>query len=147
MTGVQTCALPIFLCNPNLQGTSLVIDGAVLALKHSFAVNDYGIGGSTKTLDVYGSIDQDWRGAVGLAGGSEGYDKHYVWDSRLPYVTIPHYLTPATASWELSSSSIQLATSCPGWPKPYPTGSTSTATKADYAAATTKGPTGASGAC
>lgn len=131
------------LCNA---GPNLVIDAAVLALKHSFAVNDYGIGGSTSTLSVYGSIDQDWRGAVGTSGGT-GYKKHYVWDSRLQYVTIPHYLTPATASWVLSSSSVELSTACPGWPKPYPTGSTTTATKADYPAATTKGPTGASGAC
>lgn len=132
------------LCN---SGPTLVIDAAVLALKRSFAVNDYGVGGSTGTLRVYGSIDQDWRGAVGIAGGSEGYVKHYVWDSRLQYVTIPHYLTPATPSWELASSSVQFSTSCPGWPRPYPTGSTSTASKADYPAATTKGPTGGSGAC
>jgi hypothetical protein len=135
--------LTAVLCNP---GGTIVIDAAVLALKHSFAVNDYGIGGETGKLYVYGSIDQDWRGAVGLVGGV-GYLKHYVWDSRLPYVTIPHYLTPATSSWVLSSSSVQLSTGCPGWPKPYPTGSTSTSKKADYAAATTKGPTGAKGAC
>ena len=135
--------LTAVLCNP---GPTIVIDAAVLALKHSFAVNDYGVGGKTGTLNVYGSIDQDWRGAVGLVGGT-GYLKHYIWDSRLQYVTIPHYLTPATPSWELASSSVQLSTSCPGWPRPYPTGSTSTASKSLYPASTTKGPTGASGAC
>lgn len=131
------------LCNP---GPTIVIDAAVLGLKHSFAVNDFSVGSSTGKLYVYGTIDQDWRGAVGTGGGV-GYTKHYVWDSRLQYVTIPHYLTPSTSSWVLSSSSVQLSTSCPAWPKPYPTGSTSTTTKAHYAAATTKGPTGASGAC
>lgn len=131
------------LCNP---GPTIVIDAAVLGLKHSFAVNDYAYGGATGTLKVYGSIDQDWRGAVGLVNGT-GYKKHYVWDSRLQYVTIPHYLTPGTPAWVLTSSSVQLSTSCPAWLKPYPTGSTPIASKADYPAATTKGPTGASGAC
>lgn len=137
--------LTAVLCSP---GGNLVIDAAVLALKHSFAVNDYTAKATTptlrtKTLDMYGSIDQDWRGAVGK--GLNGYKKHYVWDSRLQYVSIPHYLTPDTPSWNLASSSVQLSTSCPTWPKPYPKGSTTTT--ANYPAATTKGPTGASGAC
>jgi len=139
--------LTAVLCAP---GGNLPIDAAVLALKHSFAVNDFTVLTSTpaletRTLEVYGSIDQDWRGAV--AYGSIGYKKHYVWDSRLQYVTIPHYLTPDTPAWQLASSSVQLSTTCPQWPRPYPQGSTATSTRASYPAATTTGPTGAAGVC
>jgi hypothetical protein len=42
---------------------------------------------------------------------------------------------------------VVMSTSCPAWPKPYPTGSTSTASTANYPGATTNGPTGAAGAC
>ena len=141
-------ALTAVLCNP---GPTVVVDAAVLALKHSFTVDNYTISPQTGRLDVYGSIAQDWRGAVGQFGYGggllSGYSKYYVWDSRLQYVTIPHYLTPSTPSWLLVSSSVVMSTSCPTWPKPYPTGSTPTPTAAHYPKATTKGPTGASGAC
>ena len=140
-------ALTAVLCDP---GPTVVVDAAVLALKHSFTVNNYTITPQTGRLYVYGSIAQDWRGAVGQFGYGgllSGYSKYYVWDSRLQYVTIPHYLTPSTPSWLLVSSSVVMSTSCPAWPKPYPTGSTSTASTANYPGATTNGPTGAAGAC
>jgi hypothetical protein len=116
------------LCRP---GATLVIDAAILALNHSFAVNNYSVRGTTGHLYVYGAIAQDWRGPVGTFSGTtlvSGYSKWYTWDSRLQYVSIPAYLTPSTPSWDLESSSVILSTSCPSpWPKPYGT-TTSTIT-------------------
>lgn len=121
--------LTAVLCNP---GPTLVIDAAILALSHSFAVNEYAVatrqtGSRTPTgkLYVYGAIAQNWRGAIGTFSGSSlvsGYSKYYTWDSRLQYVSIPYYLTPGTPSWALGSSSVVMSSSCPRWPKPYPTG-------------------------
>ncbi len=147
--------LTAVLCNPvttSLEPTKgLVIDAAILALKRSFTVDNYKIGSITGRLYLYGTIDQDFRGPVAETGVS-GYNKYYVWDSRLQYVTIPHYLTPDTPSWDFSSSSVVLTTTCPGWPKKYPTGSPLTTPKKMPTAqliskSDTVAPTGASDAC
>ncbi|HEY3941402.1 MAG TPA: hypothetical protein VGL60_02860, partial [Acidimicrobiales bacterium] len=109
------------LCDP-LTGSrgsgSLTIDAAILALNHSFLVNSeglidssgnsYGIGNFEGNLVVYGSIDQDWRGPIGITGDTSGFDKDYDWDSRLEYVTPPYYLTPGTPAWGLASSATNL---------------------------------------
>lgn len=101
------------LCDP---GPNVTIDAAVLALQHSFLVNNWTLGSAEGTLTVYGSIDQDWRGAVGTFNGESmvsGYSKDYDWDSRLMYVTPPFYLTPGTPSWGLVSSATDLSPSAP----------------------------------
>ena len=54
-------------------------------------------------MTVYGSIQQDARGPVGLVGGT-GYYKYYSWDPRLTLYGPPYYLTPGTPSWALDSS-------------------------------------------
>lgn len=89
------------VCEPG----PLTIDAAILALQHSFAVNNFTVAGSIGTLTVYGTIDQKWRGAVGKTTG-RGYTKDYDWDSRVTAVTPPHYLNPSTPSWALASSSV-----------------------------------------
>jgi len=120
------------LCTPG--GTSggspgsnnnLVIDAAILALVHSFTVNnegeidsgggDWGLGPLLGTLTIYGSLDQDWRGAVGIIGTS-GYTKDYDWDSRLQLVTPPYYLNPGVATWALDSSSTNVSAPPPSAP-------------------------------
>ena len=47
----------------------LTIEAALLALNQSFVVNNYSVSGSEGILGVYGSIQQDARGPVGLVGG------------------------------------------------------------------------------
>ena len=60
------------VCDPT-DGTSshnsLTIDAAILALNQSYLVNNWTIGNPNGTLIVYGSIDQDYRGAVGTFSG------------------------------------------------------------------------------
>jgi hypothetical protein len=109
------------LCDPSTStgsgdGTQgLTIDGSVLALNQSFAVNNYSVGGNEGTLDIYGSIQQDARGAVGQSGG---YVKYYYYDPRLTLYGPPFYLTPGTPSWSLESSSESYTGTCPVMPPP-----------------------------
>jgi hypothetical protein len=115
------------LCNSATSDSTsaLVIDAALLALSHSFTVANWTNGGATGRLIVYGAMDQYWRGPVGTFSGTtvrSGFSKHYLWDSRLQYVSIPAYLSPNLPSWGLVSSTVDLANACPAWPKRFPTG-------------------------
>ncbi|MGH9007896.1 MAG: hypothetical protein ACRDV6_09345 [Acidimicrobiales bacterium] len=106
-------ALPVPYCDPG--GSGLTIDAALLALNDSFAVNNYTQGGADGALQVYGSIAQDYRGAVGTFSGnsiSTGYSKSYVWDSRLGYVNVPNYLNPGTPRWGVASTAVDQGVAC-----------------------------------
>jgi len=96
-------------------GPGLTIDAAILALNQSFVVNNYGTSGAEGTLGVYGSIEQNSRGPVGLVGGT-GFYKFYTYDPRLPLYSPPYYLTPGTASWALDSSAESYNGKCPSMP-------------------------------
>lgn len=118
------------LCDPSTSGGNpaggqgLEIDASLLGLQNSFIVNNYGSGSSEGTLTMYGSIQQDARGAVGKFLGSSitsGYSKKYLWDSRLPLYSPPYYLTPGTPSWSLVSSSESYTGTCPPMPPAQPT--------------------------
>ena len=56
----------------------------MLAINHSFIVDNYNCGNSLGTLNVKGAIAQKYRGAVGTSGGT-GYLKNYEYDERLHY--------------------------------------------------------------
>jgi len=126
-------AEPAPLCDPSTSsgnpagGYGLTIDASILALNGSFIVNNYGDTNNTTanpannegTLTVYGSIQQDARGAVGTFNGGSvlsGYTKHYLWDPRLPFYSPPFYLTPGTPSWSLVSSAESYTGTCPTLP-------------------------------
>ncbi len=121
------------LCDP---GPNVTVDAAILALNHSFVVSNWyvcdvyscasGNGQSETTLKVYGSIDQNYRGPVGVNYGSftTGYTKYYSWDYRLSYISPPYYLSPGTPSWAIVSSSTSFNTAtpmCGANPCPQPT--------------------------
>lgn len=121
------------LCNPITasSGSTITIDAAVLALQHSFAVDNEGytnkptgVGGADGTLKVYGSIDQMWRGTVGIVNGYgdtvSGFTKDYDWNAEGAVITPPHYLAPATASWAIGSSAITVDTVLAGPPDGLP---------------------------
>jgi hypothetical protein len=124
-------ALAAPLCDPSTSsgapngGQGLTIDGSILALQGSFLVNNYQSGnnntssGNEGTLTIYGSLQQDARGAVGTFNGGSiqsGYSKRYLWDPRLPFYSPPYYLTPGTASWNLMSSAESYTGTCPTQP-------------------------------
>ncbi len=114
-------ALAAPLCDPSTStgsptgGQGLTIDATVLGLSQSFVVNNYSTSGNEGQLTVYGSIQQDARGPVGLVGGT-GYVKYYVWDPRLTLYGPPFYLTPGTPSWALDSSAESYTGKCPYTP-------------------------------
>jgi hypothetical protein len=111
------------LCDPS-GGTGLTIDAAILALNDGFAVNNYTVSGNGSnqngsategTLNVYGTVDEDYRPAVGTFSGSTaltGYQKYYMWDSRLEYVNVPNYLNPGTPRWSIASTAVNQGVAC-----------------------------------
>jgi Tfp pilus assembly protein PilX len=92
-------------CTLNLSPLQTVrIDAALLALQHSFTVDNYDCGAGLQDLTVNGAIAQKYRGAVGQAGSGTsytGYKKNYNYDDRLRYRNPPYFLDPVAAAWHL----------------------------------------------
>lgn len=85
-----------------------MIQAAIMAVRHSFRVQNFRDGepyfGRDGQLSVRGAIAQYYRGAVGTSRGSRrasGYDKDYVYDNRLRYLSPPYFVKPGgDTSWE-----------------------------------------------
>lgn len=80
------------------------IDAAILALAHSFTVDNYDCGGALGSLQVNGAIAQYYRGTVGTGSGvniSTGYAKDYNYDDRLKYRSPPNFLDPIQTRWDI----------------------------------------------
>jgi Tfp pilus assembly protein PilX len=82
----------------------ITIDGAILALAHSFAVDNYDCG-TPGTLTIHGAIAQKYRGAVGTGNSNgtvvTGYSKNYNYDNRFKYVMPPYVFDLQNTSWNL----------------------------------------------
>jgi len=90
--------------------TSPYIYAAILAVQHSFIVDNYNCGAQLGTLNVYGTIAQLFRGVVGTSGGQgTGYFKGYSYDNRLQYAEPPYFLNPVSVAWK-----VQRQTECNG---------------------------------
>jgi type II secretory pathway pseudopilin PulG len=86
------------------------VDAAVLALAHSFVVDNYDCGSPVGSLTVNGAIAQYYRGTVGTGSGttiSTGYAKNYVYDDRLKFRSPPNFLDPIETRWEIVRKSEQ----------------------------------------
>jgi hypothetical protein len=78
------------------------IDAAILALSHSFTVDNFTAGAHLGNLTIDGAIAQLYRGPVGQSGATgPGYLKDYWYDDRLKYQTPPYFLQPVAASWHV----------------------------------------------
>lgn len=87
------------------------ISAAMLSLQHSFIVDDYSCGNNLGTLNVTGSIAQNFRGTVGA--GNAGYTKNYVYDRRLAYEEPPHFLAPSNGAFAIGhQTECDVASSC-----------------------------------
>lgn len=84
----------------NLTGSvqNIKIEAALLAIKHSFIVDNYDCGGSLGSLNVTGAIAQKFRGAVGTTTGT-GYIKNYEYDERLKTTEPPSFIQPVKSDW------------------------------------------------
>ncbi len=84
---------------------NITIDAAMLAVQHSFIVDNFSCGSSLGNLTVNGVIAQYFRGAVGTTGGT-GYIKQYTYDDRLKVLTPPYLFDISTADWLLSRQTL-----------------------------------------
>ena len=81
------------------------IYAAILALKHSFIVDNFDCGTPTlKTLNVYGAIAGEFtNGMTGVFGSGNtalsGYPYNLKYDTRLQAEEPPHFLNPLQAAW------------------------------------------------
>ncbi len=85
--------------------TNPSIDAAILAINHSFIVDNYDCGNSLGTLTVHGAISQKYRGPVGTTG-STGYIKSYNYDDRLHTITPPNFIEPVQSDWVIGRETI-----------------------------------------
>jgi hypothetical protein len=92
--------------------TNPTIHAAVLALNHSFIVQNYNTGAQLGTLTVFGAISQKWRGPVGLTyttssstTGQTGFTKAYNYDARLAYEGPPNFIDPIQQPWKVKAFS------------------------------------------
>jgi Tfp pilus assembly protein PilX len=93
----HTCSSPLVTLN------NVTIDAAILALDHSFIVDNYNCGSSVGNLTVNGAIVQKFRGAVGTSGSpNTGYLKAYTYDDRLKYLSPPYLFDILDASWNIT---------------------------------------------
>ena len=90
--------------------TNPTIDAAILALNHSFIVDNYNCGVSPGTLTVHGAIAQYFRGPVGVAGSNgtaqDGYVKGYNYDDRLANILPPYLFDISDSGWHISRETL-----------------------------------------
>ncbi len=96
-------------CSSN-QLSNPTIDAAILALNHSFIVDNYNCGGSSGNLSVYGAIAQYFRGPVGQVGSggvvANGYAKNYNYDDRLANILPPYLFDISNSGWHVSRETL-----------------------------------------
>lgn len=90
--------------SPSVANSNLTIEAAILALSHSFIVDNYDCGQPLNDLIVNGAIAQKFRGTVGTHNGStvaSGYAKKYTYDDRLHSQEPPYMFDIQDASWHI----------------------------------------------
>jgi hypothetical protein len=88
----------------------LTIEAAILALRHSFIVDNWYCGKPLGSLNIYGAIAQQFRGTVSYLNSGvvvSGYAKAYEYNDRLRYREPPYFLDPVQASWRISRETEQ----------------------------------------
>jgi hypothetical protein len=96
-------------CEGNASGgpnPDIRIDAAILALQHSFVVDNWYCGATLGNLTVNGAIAQRFRGPVATGNSSTGaivtgYVKDYNYDDRLRYRDPPFFLDPVQSQWKV----------------------------------------------
>jgi hypothetical protein len=96
--------------------SGLQIDAAMVALNHSMWLPGWSSDSTLGSLQITGSIAQEYRGPVGAHNGNtltNGYGKDYVYDSRLRYEQPPYFTSPTLPTWSEASLA-----ECTGTPAP-----------------------------
>ncbi|TFD86475.1 hypothetical protein E3T61_16340 [Cryobacterium lactosi] len=81
-----------------------LIQAAILAVGHTFQVQNFDTGGDRGDLRVMGAIAQTYRGPVKFNNGSiiNGYDKIYTYDTRLLTIAPPKFLAPTSTTYGIT---------------------------------------------
>ena len=90
---------------------TIEIDAAILALSHSFIVDNWYCGSALGSLTVVGAVAQKYRGPVGTGSGgsvSTGYSKNYSYNDNLRYREPPYFIDPVLAAWKLTRQNEQV---------------------------------------
>jgi hypothetical protein len=98
-------------CNNNGGPGNITIEAAILAINHSFIVDNWYCGNPLGTLSVTGAIAQRFRGPVGTHSGtsiSSGYLKNYEYNDRLRYREPPSFIDPVEAPWKIARQNEQV---------------------------------------
>jgi hypothetical protein len=98
-------------CDNNGGPGTINIQSAILALNHSFIVDNYYCGSPTGTLTVDGAIAQQFRGPVGTGSSSSiatGYLKNYIYNDRLRYREPPFFIDPVQSAWQIVRQNEQI---------------------------------------
>jgi hypothetical protein len=91
--------------------TDVTVQAAILALRDSFIVDNYGCGAPLGTLTVFGAIAQKFRGPVGTFSSGvrrTGYAKDYRYNDVLRYRSPPYFLDPLQAAWRVVRANEQV---------------------------------------
>jgi type II secretory pathway pseudopilin PulG len=107
-TGTGTVTSVNANCSNSASSSGIQIDASILALTHSFIVDNYYCGNGLGTLTVNGAIVQAYRGAVGTAAGNGFGTKNYTYDNRLKYRSPPKFLDPVAAAWHTQTYNEQI---------------------------------------
>ncbi|MFY9488598.1 MAG: hypothetical protein WAP35_07895 [Solirubrobacterales bacterium] len=99
-TGDSAGNLPSDSCSNTGTRRVNTIEAAILALQHSFMVDQWACGSGLGVLTIRGALTQNYRGVV--RRGTSGYAKDYNYDYRLRYLTPPYFLTPSLSGWRIS---------------------------------------------
>jgi Tfp pilus assembly protein PilX len=84
----------------------VTIDAAILAVAHSFIVDNFECGQPLGTVHIRGALAQKWRGRLagtGTADGgvTSGYLKDYQYDDRFRFRSPPYFLSPVVSAWHI----------------------------------------------
>ena len=91
-------------CSNNGGPGAIEIDAAILALNHSFIVDNWYCGSALGNLTVNGAIAQKFRGPVGTGSGGtvgSGYAKDYNYNDTLKYREPPYFVNPTDSPWRI----------------------------------------------
>ena len=83
---------------------NIQIDAAILALNHSFIVDNWYCGNDLGKLTVNGAIAQKFRGPVGTFSGNSiesGYEKDYNYNDTLRFREPPYFVNPTDSPWKV----------------------------------------------
>ena len=86
-------------------GPGILIAASVMAVDHSFKVQNYDKGVYRGTVTVFGAVIQKYRGPVGTADLVHGYKKLYINDPELQTDSPPYFLDPLASEFRVVKTS------------------------------------------